>query len=221
VRFIVFIFLSLVACRKPALDDACIGEANAKHAFVYLHGREPRTAPSEEEHDHDVLRRLAKELDARFAMARADTACKDDPSQICWGGAFDVAELEHTAKIADAAADKCFSHDTKYALVGFSNGGYAIDDMFARCQLGKLLPRATRGVSVGAAIKGPLVEAPDDLSACGDLTMVIGTNDTGNVDPTDTYLHYLTKRGAHARTVHVAGMAHALEVGPLRDALRE
>ena len=221
-RSIVFIFLSLVACRKPTGDEACIGDANAKHAFVYLHGRESRTPSSDEEHNHDVLRRLAKELDARFAMARADTACKDDASQICWGWAFDDAELEHTAKIADAAADKCFAHGTKYALVGFSNGGYAIDDMVARCQLGKLLPRATRGVTVGAAMfKGPFFGAPDDLSSCGDLTMIVGTNDQWNFDPTDNYLHELTKRGAHARTVHVPGMAHALELGPLRDALRE
>jgi hypothetical protein len=215
------IFFLAAACRKPA-DDACIGAANAKHAFVYMHGRDERTPSSQEVHNRDVLRQLAGELDARFAIARADTPCKDAANQLCWGWAFGAAELDHAAKLADAAADKCFSHDTKYALVGFSNGGYAIDAMVARCALGKLLPRATRGVTVGAAMfKGPLGDGPTDLSTCGDLTMIVGTKDEWNFDPSDNYLHELEKRGARARTVHVPGATHELLVDPLREALRE
>ena len=218
------IVVSLAHCRKPAGDgdgsDACIGSPSAKHAFVYLHGRDARTPLAQEEHNRDVLRRLARERDARFAIARADTACPDNKDVLCWGWAFHHDELAHTAAIAEAAANKCFSSDTKYVVVGFSNGGYALDAMFARCELRTMLPRATRAVSVGAAmLKGPLGDAPPDLAACGDLTMIAGTKDQWNFDPSDDYLHEMTKRGAHARSVHVEGMGHELVFEPLRDQL--
>jgi hypothetical protein len=94
--------------------------------------------------------------------------------------------------------------------------------MVARCRLATLLPRATRGVTVGAAMwKGPMGDAPADLSTCGDLTMIVGTKDEWNFDPTDNYVHELTKRGARAKTVHVDGATHELVFDPLRDALRE
>jgi hypothetical protein len=217
------IFVSLAACRKSAPvinDDACIGEASATRAFVYLHGRDSQAPSSQEMHNRDVLRRIARELGARIALPRSQLPCNDDASQICWGWGFDDGELARTAKAAQGAADRCFAHDTKYVLVGFSNGGYALDKMVARCRLGELLPHATRVVTVGAAMfKGPLADAPSDLSACGDVTMIAGTKDEWNFDPSDHYVNELKARGAHARAVHVPGGAHELAFDALRDQL--
>jgi hypothetical protein len=185
-----------------------------------LHGQDSPTPSVQEEQNRKVLRDLAHALGARIAIARADTRCKNDPSLLCWGWSFDDAELAHTAKLVDAAAGRCFAPSTDYALVGFSNGGYALDKMAARCELHTLLPHATRAVTVGAAmLKGPLGDAPVDLSTCGELTMIVGTKDEWNFDPADNYLHELTKRGARARTVHVESAAHELGFEPLRDQL--
>lgn len=219
---IVLIFALPVACAKhpPPVEDGCIGAPGAKRAFVYLHGRD-QTKPSEQElHNRDVLRKLAGELGARFAIARAETPCKDDPSELCWGWSFSDEELAKTAEVVNRAADKCFAPGTRFELLGFSNGGYAVDKLVARCKLHDLVPRATKATTVGAGMfHGPLADAPPDLSTCGDLTMISGMNDTWNFDPGDHYAKAMNQRGAHVRSIHAPNMGHALLFDPLSDAL--
>jgi hypothetical protein len=218
-------FVALVACGKtaPTDDDVeCIGEANAKHAVVYLHGRDSKRPSTQEMRNRDVLRRLSEKLGVRIALPRAKTQCTDDADQICWGWQFDDQELAQTAKIAQVAADKCLAHNTSYVVLGFSNGGYALDTIVARCKLAELLPHATRVVTMGASmLKGTLGDQLADRSTCGDITLIAGTNDAYNFDPGDHYVSELAAHGGHARSVHVPMAAHELDFDALAAQLSE
>jgi predicted esterase len=76
-------------------------------------------------------------------------------------------------------------------------------------------------LTVGSSmIHGPLEPKPEDLSTCGRLVMLAGTQDTYNFDPRDQLLHALEAKHADVRGVQFEG-GHAIPDEPTRDVLAE
>lgn len=205
-----------LAASPSSVDDSCLGPTDARTFAVYLHGVDS-TAPSEQEqHNRQVLAQTAEALSIRFALPRAQQSC--GPS-ICWGWQLDLAQRQAAASAVTAAAQRCFPARARYGLVGFSSGGYLVLSLLRVCELRTTLPNVDWSVAVGSAmLRGPIEPIPTDLSACGTATVLIGTDDIHNNDPTNNYLHQLESKHANVSLVSFKG-GHELPRQALIDLL--
>lgn len=188
-----------------ASNDAsiCLGSTDASSFAVYLHGIDSRAPGEQELGNRQVLEHIAKTYALRFALPRGPAACGDS---ICWGWQLSPEQRRAAAAVVVASAKKCFPPGAHYGLVGFSNGGYLVLNYLRACELPELLPDVRWSIAVGSGMMGgPIEPQPADLSACGDVTMMIGTADTYNFDPNHNYLHRLEAKHAHVIEVPFAG----------------
>jgi hypothetical protein len=137
----------------------------------------------------------------------------------CWGWAFDAAELDAAAALVRGSASECFG-DRSFDVIGFSNGGYLVNQLLRTCSLRTRLPRASRLITVGAAapLQGTLEAKPVSLEGCGDLTMLVGREDEHNSDPASSLLHALEVKRASVRETRFDG-GHLLRGAPLESVL--
>ena len=193
-RFLfVFIFF-LAACaglqKKPALVD-CVGEASSKSGIVYLHGMDIPEKSTQELTNREVITRIAAKIGARVAFPRAEGKCPGSPSLICWGWKFDVTELRHLKQQIASAAAACGA-PPGYIVLGFSNGGYAVNRLFEEC----LMEPDQLQISVAAGNRPfkrmGAKESP--LEKCGTLKMIVGNKDHHNNQNTLQYVDDLKKR---------------------------
>lgn len=204
--------------RVDLRSATCIGSPNAKSFAIYLHGMDGE-APSEQEMtNRAVLAALARKHSLRIALPRARLTCPSQAGSICWGWSFDDAEVRAAMPVVRDAALTCFG-EKPAAVVGFSNGGYLLTKLIRSCLLKSELPAATRVISVGAGmIKGPLEAKPESLAECGDLTMLVGTKDEYNFDPSGNLLSGLRGKNANVREVRFDG-GHLLDEAALGQVL--
>lgn len=197
---------------------ACLGSQNAESFAIYLHGMDGQTPSEQEMTNRETLAALARKLSIRIALPRARMACPSQPGSICWGWSFDDAEVKAAMSIVRDAARSCFGGKPA-ALVGFSNGGYLLTKLIRSCSLKSELAEATRVITVGAGmIKGPLEPKPESLVECGELTMLVGTKDEYNFDPSGNLFRGLRGKNANVREVRFDG-GHFLDEASLGHAL--
>lgn len=216
----------LVGCSRRAdphdlRTATCLGPAEATHFAVYLHGVDEPSISEQELQNRRSLDAISSSLSLRIALPRASRPCPNQPSSLCWGWAFDEQEIDAAADAVKLAATSCFGEGHPFGLVGFSNGGYVVSKLLRTCQLREKLPGATWMLTVGSSmIHGSLEPKPDDLSTCGRLVMLAGTEDTFNFDPQDQLLHALEAKHADVRGVRFEG-GHTVPQEPTRSALAE
>lgn len=190
--FAVFFFLSACASfqEKPTAVD-CAGEASSKRGIVYLHGMDIPEKSAQELANREIITRIAKKIGARVAFPRAEAGCPGNPSQICWGWKFDTAELVRLKQKIASAAESCGA-PPGYMVLGFSNGGYAVNRLFEEC----LLAPETLVVSVAAGNRPfkRVGEKQSKLGTCGTLKMIVGTKDHFNNQDTRQYVTELKSR---------------------------
>jgi len=220
----------LLSCRRqtppPSPPDdlrlaSCLGPTDAKHFAVYLHGVDERTISDQEHDNRRSLEVIAKALSLRIALPRASTPCPHQPSELCWGWAFDASELDAASQAVSSAAASCFGTGRPFGLIGFSNGGYLLTKLLRTCSLRQRLPGATWMMTIGSAMSHESLKAPpDDLSGCGRLVMLAGTHDQYNFDPGEALLHALEAQHADVRAVRFDG-GHTVPLEPTRAALAD
>jgi predicted esterase len=222
----VVLAFELAGCSRRAAPDelrsaTCLGPADATHFAVYLHGVDESSISEQELQNRRSLDAISRSLSLRIALPRASKPCPSQPSSLCWGWAFDDQEIAVAADAVKSAATSCFGGAHPFGLIGFSNGGYLVSKLLRTCQLHEKLPEAAWILTVGSSmIHGPLEPKPEDLSTCGRLVMLAGTEDTYNFDPRDQLLHALEAKHADVRAVRFEG-GHAMPQEPTRAALAE
>jgi predicted esterase len=198
---------------------SCLGPSDAKSFAVYLHGMDSPSISDQELGNRQSLARAADALSMRIALPRASIPCPNQAGSLCWGWAFDEAEIDVSARAVKDAAQACFGSQP-YGLIGFSNGGYLLSKLLRTCALHVKLPTATWAVTFGSAVfKGPLEPQPASLADCGRLVIAAGTGDTYNFDPTDHLLNALKAKGADVTALRFEG-GHLVPEEPLQRALK-
>ncbi len=110
----------------------CLGAKEAPLALIYLHGLEtPSGSLSEEEVlNRRVLTRIASELPIRIALPTSTQLCDD---KLCWPGR-DAEEVKQTYQGLLKISELCWSRPqafpSRFAILGFSNGGYFAFKLF-------------------------------------------------------------------------------------------
>lgn len=196
---------------------ACVGPSDARSFAIYLHGMDGETPSEQEMKNRKVLVALAQRLSLRVALPRAKMACPNQAGSICWGWSFNDAEVAESASIVRAAASSCFA-DHPVTVVGFSNGGYLLTKLIRSCSLKRELPTATRVITVGAGMIKGTIESEPKLAGCGELTMLVGSKDEFNFDPTGNLVRQLRARSANVREIQFDG-GHLLNDAALGDVL--
>lgn len=198
----------------------CIGEPTAERFVVYLHGMDSEAPSEQEQHNREVLAKLAKAQGVRFALPRASMACPTRAGSVCWGWKFDEAEASAAATQIDAAATGCFP-GKPYGVLGFSNGGYLLNKLLRSCRLEAMLPKAEWLIGVGSARfegEGELEAEPKSLAGCGRLLLLSGREDSYNFDPKHHLYELLVAKGADVEHFEFPG-GHILEETSLKQAL--
>jgi predicted esterase len=217
----VFFFLVFISASAEAVetqDIQCLGSPRAKHFVVYLHGLDAKELSHQEVANRKILEQIAKKLDLRIALPRAQDKCSN---VICWGWALTNEKAKESIPLIKASAKSCFASGTQFGLIGFSSGGYLATKLFRSCMLPSFLPEVNWIVTSGSAMmNGPIEPLPENLEKCGAITMLVGTKDKSNLDPSKNYLHQLEAKKAHIKYVEFEGDHNLFEV-PLLQAVEQ
>lgn len=163
---------------KPEFQPVCLNKAESTTAFVYLHGVDMATVSDQEKKNREKLLRIAQKLHISVVVPRAISICPKNPDQICWGWAFDKSERSQTLERITSAVETCGAKKV-IALVGFSNGGYAVNSLHLNCEadvFGKL-------ISIGALFNIPGVTLKYNQGCAGQMVRLIGKQDSANSNP--------------------------------------
>ena len=193
----------------------CIGPSNATKFIVYLHGMDSVSPSFQELENRKVLEKLAKNLNIRFALPRAQDKCPTSPEQLCWTWAAKTTKDISSIKSAiTAAANDCFS-EKKYTALGFSNGGVAVAAMLRLCEKIDF----TSAVIVGASGAWFSTD-PKTLEGCyPKLISLLGSEDQVNQKPVRNFVEHLTSLKAPISLVEYKG-GHKLIYEPLASLLK-
>lgn len=163
---------------KAEFQPVCLNKSASDTAFVYLHGMDVATVSEQEKANREKLLRIAQNLHVSVVVPRATSICPANTNQICWGWKFDQAELTQLkARIASAVV-ACGAKKI-IALVGFSNGGYAVNALHSRCEgdaFGKL-------ISIGAMSNVQVMTLKYNQACAGQMVRLIGQQDNLNSSP--------------------------------------
>jgi predicted esterase len=186
-----------------------------------MHGVDEPAISEQERANRRALEAMGKALSVRIALPRAAKPCPNQPASLCWGWSFDEGEVDAAVNAVRSAATTCFGAGRPFGLIGFSNGGYLATKLVRTCELHEKLPLARWVVAAGSAMShGPLEPKPKDLSQCGRLRLLTGTDDAYNFDPSDALLHALEAKHADVRSVRFAG-GHTLPEEPTQALVAE
>lgn len=181
----------------PATE--CFGEPGAKRFVVYLHGMDVREKSTQEIDNRAKILRIADQIGARVAIPRAAISCLGNPHQICWGWKFDSAELEGIRQQIETAAATCGAPPA-FELIGFSNGGYAVNKLFEKC----MMKPGQNFISIGAGNRPHKINATK-LENCGQLTLIVGRLDQYNNMGMQRYTEDLKSFGGSVQLAEHAG----------------
>ncbi|MFY7842103.1 MAG: hypothetical protein ACOVQW_04840, partial [Actinomycetes bacterium] len=181
---------------NPLVWAECLGPLNANHFMVYLHGMDTVKPSPQEMNNRKVLKNIAGKLNLRIALPRAINKCPKDANQICWGWKFTDAGVEEVLKSSDSAIEECFPKAKKVGLLGFSNGGFAVNQIVKDC-------RTTNfdwfiSVAAGGSWNE---ESSRDLSKCGKIYMFAGKLDHQNFDSIKGFNIWLQKNKSDVKII--------------------
>ena len=212
------LFLTL-ACGTSAASvpesTSCIGPQAAKKFFIYLHGVDSNPPSQQELNNRALLEKVAQQKNIRIALPRASMTCPNQPNSYCWGWRFDQDELSKILPMIMDSRKACFNENKPFGLIGFSNGGYLLTQLYAQKMSALSNLKPTLLIAVGSG-KGPF--SPADLSKNPPLVLVIGKQDPFNYDPKEEFFHELQSSKAPVRLIEFDG-GHSLELNSLIEAL--
>ena len=214
-KIILFIIVSLIAS-SAFCSTECTGPTNASKFIVYLHGMDTVLPSSQELENRQVLQKLSKNLNIRFALPRANSKCPTSSQQVCWTwAAKNIEDLVAVKNSIASAAAECFSKKD-YTVLGFSNGGVAVTALLRLCEKVDF----KSAIAVGAA--GAWFSSdPKNLEACGlRITMMLGSEDKANQKPVRDFAAHLLLLKAPVSIVEYKG-THKLVYEPLTDLLKQ
>lgn len=170
------ILLSLFSAQTYALEE-CIGPKDSKTALIYLHGMDTESPSPQEIENRKTLKKISEFLNIGIALPRATAKCPNK-TQLCWGWNFNEAGVvDSTLKTAQQTKEKCFPKSKHTGLIGFSNGGFVINQIIKDCRKNNF----DWLVSIGAGGSWNQTDKKD-LSNCGSLTLMTGKKDKSNYE---------------------------------------
>ena len=193
--------LLFVASNAKAAITECIGPKDATHYAIYLHGMDTEKPSEQEKINREHLAAVAKELKMKIALPRAPGKCPVNESELCWGWNFKDAK-ENKAIIATITAAKlnCFVSAKDVGLIGFANGGQAVNQIYRSCNSKNF----AWFISVGAGSAWGSKEAPD-LNTCGPIRLIAGKQDKYNFESIKGFAKWLTEKKADVAITEFEG----------------
>ncbi len=118
---IVMVIFGAGPVSAKTIESDCLGSPDAKGHLIYLHGLTAADQDTQEEGENrKVLEQLAQNLSLRIALPRG-SLCPN--GKLCWP-ARDKNEVLRTFEKLKEQAQKCWTGQSAYSVLGFSNGGY-------------------------------------------------------------------------------------------------
>lgn len=212
-RFLIsLILLSLFNPPTYALDE-CIGAKDSTTVAIYLHGMDTESPSPQELENRKTLKKISESLNIGIVLPRSNTKCPHK-TQICWGWNFNEAGVVDTIlKTAQQTKEKCFPKSKHTGLIGFSNGGFVVNQIVKDCRKNNF----DWLISIGA---GGSWDQNDkkDLSNCGSLTLMAGKKDTANYEPIKKLGKFLKAHKAKVTVIEYDG-GHTLPEKNLENVL--
>lgn len=198
----------------------CIGSDRAKKFAIYLHGQDS-VEPSELEiNNRKNLAHLAEVLDFKIAMPRATQACPNKPNLLCWGWKFDQKVAEQSLPLLKKAAEDCFPEASEVSLIGFSSGGYLVNQIYQDQLLKKINFRPQFLLSIGSTFGSwSAIDENKNFSSKIPLVFLIGLQDTYNRDLKNAYLNFLQTHAANVSEISFVG-GHIVPDEPMISVIR-
>lgn len=160
---------------NPEFQTLCLNAGQSDTGLVYLHGIDIASVSGQERGNREKLLRIAEKLHIAVALPRATGICPVNAGQICWGWTYSQEELKLVKERISSAAQTCGLKNV-IALVGFSNGGYAVNALHSECMAdsyGQL-------ISIGAMLNIPTVKLKYNQGCAGAMIRLIGKQDSKN-----------------------------------------
>lgn len=198
------IFISACSSPKvgptPTADADCLGPRSAKNFAVYLHGQDRESPSLQEQNNRKNLAHLADILGFRIALPRASMHCPNKPDLICWAWKFNEESAKQTIPAIESAAKRCFANAESVGLIGFSSGGYLVNQIFQHRLESSMQPRVRWILSIGSSFGGwKDADAVSGFSNSVPLTLLVGKDDKYNHDPKDAYFNFLKSHGGRVQ----------------------
>ena len=173
-----FKYIVILLVASPMISYAeCFGPKNSKTVVVYLHGMDSESPSQQELENRKVLSKISESLKIGIAIPRAKSKCPNK-TQLCWGWNFNEASVVDSAlQLAIESQKLCFTKVTNIGLLGFSNGGFVVNQIVKDCKKTDF----NWLISIGA---GGSFNKNDqtDFSKCSSLTLMAGKEDKFNYE---------------------------------------
>jgi predicted esterase len=172
----VLVFLSSAQAKVIDSKGPCVGPSEASNFYVYLNGSHLTAGYGYDFQTRKVLTEVGEKLNVRFALPQANMTCDWDKERTCWTDGKEHDRQTYAVRdIIQAAAKQCFG-DSKFGLVGFSNGGNFVESLMRSCAASDY----SQLIAVGGGNLRKVLSDPASLSSCQPkLLMVIGDKDAG------------------------------------------
>ena len=193
--------------RDPVVATECIGDPQAAHHAVYLHGIDSFGPSWQELDNRRTLARLADAKHLAIAIPRAPVMAGGRR----WPQDTVSGLLETNNAIRDAAR-ACFASTDHLGVIGFSNGGFAIARLYQKCI-------ASFDWFIVSGAGGSFGAEGDDLSACGHLAVVVGARDRYHYEFAAQFNRDMLARHADVNLVEFDG-GHRLDFDALMEAIQ-
>lgn len=202
---------------ESQLDVTCIGNDNAQGFLIYLHGMDSIIPSSQEVTNRKILSDLALKYNLKIAMPRAEMKCPTQLGSICWGWEWNYLELTTIIPKILSARKQCFSSDKPFGVIGFSNGGYLLNNWYQAGLLPSFGIKPSFIISSGAN-RGFIPSNSIDLSKNPPLILIAGDQDIYNHDMNEAYSAQLMTMQADVKVITFIG-GHELNEDGLNTAL--
>lgn len=193
---IIPIFLTLTLA-STTWGYECIGPKTASNFAVYLHGMDTQKPSPQEQSNRQKLLKIADRLNIRIALPRATDLCPNDKNLLCWGWNFKDSKIVDAALSTSVKAEtECFPNKKKIGLIGFSNGGFIVNQIIKDCTKTEF----SWFISIGAA--GSWNDSSiKDLNQCGRISLLAGKQDKSNYENIKNLAAWLRKNKAQVRLI--------------------
>lgn len=177
---ITFLFIKFFyKSSNPATITECFGNKNAEYNLIHVHGIDDPSISAKEKNIREKIIKLAKKFNLRVAVPRSNNTRECPKSKFyegkdifCWPQS-NLEDIKSSLTILQNSADKCFIRNKEnIILLGFSNGGYLLNQLFDQC----LMEENQIYISVASAEWGQK-KIDYSLQKCGKLFMTIGKYD--------------------------------------------
>ncbi len=175
-----FLFLLLFVFSLPLFANStkCIGQEKARLGIIYLHGlmNKDKKTSHHEQVNFKTLAKLAEKESVRIAFPISSWWYQGGQSKnmLYWPRSkkqppFNLTSKNVWQRLKDQSSE-CLKYQDKLAVIGFSNGGYFVTQLFFDCPDHKVQWYMTIG-------SGGLSFNPKTLKKCGPIRFFTGKSD--------------------------------------------